>query len=52
MFDPWPPFMSWAAKNAELSSLVGLTVPDWPIGEMYLPEVTADKFSPLNRPGL
>jgi hypothetical protein len=40
------------ALNAELSSLVGLTVPDWPIGEMYLPQVTSAEFTAINHPGL
>jgi hypothetical protein len=38
--------------NTELSTLIGLTVPDWPIGEMYLPEVTTDKYSPIKHPVL
>jgi hypothetical protein len=38
------------ALNAELSSLVRVTVPDWPIGEMYLSR--PDKLTPINHPGL
>jgi hypothetical protein len=40
------------ALNAELSSLIGLTVPDWPIGEMYIPRVTSDEFIAINYPSL
>ena len=38
--------------NTELSSWVGLASPDWAIGEMYIPEVTSDVFSPVSHPGL
>lgn len=38
------------ALNAELSSLVGLTVPNWPIGEMYLPRLMSADWTPVNHP--
>ena len=38
------------ALNAELSSLVHLTVSIWPIGEMYLPSLTAAGWTPVNHP--
>jgi hypothetical protein len=37
------------ALSAELSSFVGLEVPNWPIGEMYLPGA---ELVPINYPGL
>jgi hypothetical protein len=40
------------ALNAELSSLVGLTVPNWPIGEMYFPAMTSTDWTPVNNPVL
>ena len=40
------------ALNAELSSTVSLTAPDWAIGEMYLPSVTSVERTPVNLPGL
>jgi hypothetical protein len=38
------------ALNAELSSLVSLTVPDWPIEEMYLPRLISGEMIPINHP--
>ncbi|HXW70001.1 MAG TPA: hypothetical protein VEK34_00905 [Methylocella sp.] len=40
------------ALSAELSSFVGLEVPNYPIGEMYLPIVTSAGWVPINYPGL
>ncbi|MFY9892846.1 MAG: hypothetical protein WAK63_01785 [Xanthobacteraceae bacterium] len=40
------------ALNAELSSLVGLTTPNWPISEMYLSRLTSTGWSPINHPNL
>jgi hypothetical protein len=40
------------ALNAELSSTVSLTTPDWPIGEMYVPCVTSSEWTPVNLPAL
>jgi len=40
------------ALNAELSSLIGLTYPDWPIEEMYIPQVTSAQFTPIKHPDL
>lgn len=40
------------ALNAELSSTVSLTAPDWAIGEMYLPSVTSAEWTPVNLPCL
>jgi hypothetical protein len=42
-----------SALNAELSSLVSLTVTDWPIEEMYyLPPVTSAEWTPVTFPSL
>ena len=41
-----------AALNSELSAFVGLTVPDWPIGEMYIPRVTQADWTPVHHPSL
>ena len=38
------------ALNAELSGLVHLTVPEWPIEEMYLS--SPENLAPINHPGL
>jgi hypothetical protein len=40
------------ALNAELSSLVGLTPPNWPIGNMYLPRMTSVDWTAANHPDL
>jgi hypothetical protein len=38
--------------NAELSSLVSLTVPEWPIEECYLSPATAAEWTSVNFPNL
>jgi hypothetical protein len=39
-----------AALSAELSGFVAVTVPHWPVGEMYLPRVTEADWTPVNHP--
>lgn len=39
------------ALSAEISTSVGLTVPDWPIEDMYLGS-TSDEMRPINHPSL
>jgi hypothetical protein len=41
-----------AALSAELSSFAGVEVPNWPIGEMYLPGVTSADWVGVNCPCL
>lgn len=41
-----------ATLNFELSSFVGLEIPNWPIEEMYLPNMTSADWMPINYPGL
>ena len=40
------------ALNAELSSMVALKLPSWPIEEMYLPNVLSAAPTPVNHPSL
>jgi hypothetical protein len=40
------------ALNSELSSLVGLTTPHWPIEDMYLSGLTSSDWRPINHPNL
>jgi hypothetical protein len=40
------------ALNFELSSIMALEVPEWPIGEMYLSPMTSPNWTPMHHPGL
>ncbi len=40
------------ALNAELSSLVSLAIPKWPIGDMYLSRLTSADWKPVKHPDL
>lgn len=40
------------ALNSELSTIVQVTAPTWPVGEMYLPRVTEADWTPVGHPDL
>jgi hypothetical protein len=40
------------ALNVELSSLVGLSSPDWPVSDMYLSGLASTDWTPVNHPDL
>jgi hypothetical protein len=40
------------ALNFELSRFVGLRIPVWPIGDMYLPQVIDVDWTPVEHPDL